>query len=139
MYIMVCLYNYSILVLSLAIVTAFARPARPILEDHSTLVHSFNFSSFLPTFPTSDVAVSAPFFGTNLDPSVLSSLGDLGSNVQPVCGDNFGTDLNLLSCHSALSGFSVGKRPISFGDRGHGFDVQLPRRLSSCKWRIHNL
>lgn len=76
-------------------------------------------------------SASAPAFSSS---PVFLSLSELGRS-RPECrGKMFGHNLDLVTCYQAAGKIPQSQIPVKFGDRGYGYDIQLPRRFSSRKW-----
>ena len=95
---------------------------------------NISLSDLNVSLPTNDASAlylsSAPAFSSGFN--FLSAA--TYTNNEPVCkGDLFGDRLNQAQCYDALRKIIPSPRALTFGDRGHNFEVQLPRRYSSCK------
>lgn len=91
-----------------------------------------SFSSGELQLSPSYVSVSEPGFQSNL--TFLNDVSTKDAKAKPVCdGAMFGKNLQKTSCGDAIRFLAPETTSMSFGDRGHGFNVQLPRRYSSCK------
>lgn len=102
---------------------------QPSLTNSDILsLPSKNSSALL--LPSANVSVSAPAFRTNNSLDVLGPNGVV-NNAQPVCNAMFGNNLSTQSCYDALGGFPDDTAPLSFGARGHDYNIQLPRRVIS--------
>ncbi len=119
------------LVLFLVSILALSVPPQPSLTNPDILsLPSKNPTSSV--LPSANVSISAPAFRTNLSLDFLET-GAVVKNAQPICNAMFGTNLSMRSCYDALGSFSDDTIPLTFGDRGHGYNVQLPRRVISRK------
>jgi len=114
---------------AIALVFSFTAVLALIVSSQPSLASPDNLTLLLPS---ANVSVSAPAFKPNLNLDFLSRNGVI-NDAQPVCNDMFGTNLNMQSCYDALNGIHDDTVPRSFGDRGHSYDVQLPRRMISRK------
>lgn len=77
-----------------------------------------NASAFAANIPSNPIFLSADSVSTG--------------EAKAVCNATMlGSGLKAFSCWNILSFIENDSAPMTFGDRGHGFDVQLPRRLSS--------
>ena len=109
-----------------------ALPAEPSLGKPIALSIPTNISSqvsLLNPFP-SNVALSAPALQANFSPDSLVATEGLTTS-QPTCNASLGTNLNVESCYKAMSGMSYARSLMSLGQRGHGYDIQVPCRISS--------
>lgn len=115
---------------SLHPVFALVLPTADILTNPNNSPLHLNITSPAVILSSPNESASAPAFSFPskfLSPSTTAL-------PRAVCnGDRFGYNLQLVSCRDALDGIIDSTVSASFGARGHGFDVQLPRRFSSGK------
>lgn len=104
-------------------------PFPVLLPSPSTI--SSSSSGELESSPQ-NISVSTPGFQTNLtflDAGIINV-----ARIKPVCnGTMFGRNLRTNSCWDAIKLLATDTTAITFGDRGLGLNIQLPRRYSSCK------
>lgn len=103
-------------------------PSDISLSSHPTIPSS---SSGQLESSSQNISVSAQGFQSNL--TFLNADTINIANTKPVCnGTMFGTNLKINSCWDALKLLGTDTTPTTFGDRGLGLNIQLPRRYSSC-------
>ncbi len=112
-----------------AFASGLVLPPAISLPDLSTI--SPISSNGLQSSPSNN-SVSAPGFLSDL--TFLNDDASQSAQIKPVCnGSMFGTNLQVNSCWDAMKLIAPDTTSVTFGDRGHGFNIQLPRRYSSCK------
>ena len=133
----IMLFHFTLLLLLVSSESTLCTPLSPSLEDSIAPSSPANTMPTLPALPASSISISAPapaYEDATYSFGALVPLKD--ANVvsdEPSCEDRFGTNLNLDSCFNAISGISPGTLDIHVGDREQHLDVQLPRRMSSCR------
>ena len=91
-----------------------------------------NISSIPASF-FSNASASAPAFDSDSSPVILDGRYGSSTNGPIKCDITFGSDLDVHNCYNALRGVIDLRDELSYGDKGGGFDVQLPRRMSNFK------
>ncbi len=105
-------------------------PSYALAAKPSSISLPANGPLLIPTLPSSSTSVSAPAFQS--DPTFLDTVIDNAEASETVCnGTMFGSHLNTASCYDAIQLLTDSTTSMSFGDRGQGCNVQLPRRFSS--------
>ena len=129
------LHGLLILLLSIGCNSATLHPARIARENPIYLSNPSNTSSPIALLipQASDAAISASAFASNATFQTLVTAQNVSNTFGPICQADFGTGLDLLSCFSAISGFMGLQGHVTFGIRGQGQEIQIPRRFSSCK------
>ena len=115
--------------LVLSSISALNLPSPNALTQPDGILGGSNLTTAIINATTWNFA-SAP--ASSSEPNFLNSTSS--ADGEPICkGDSFGYLLDLTQCYDAIGRIIPSPGWSSFGDRGLGCDVQLPRRYSSCK------
>ena len=137
---MICVSASLALLLIACSTSALSLPLIPSVESLILPSLVFNLTSSSAASFFLNVSSTPTALSSVVPPIALDATSDPYFN-GPICDSRYGNNFNIDSCYSTLRSIRPWRDRVEFGDRGRGFPVQLPRRisssessLSSCRW-----